>query len=107
MAVSTARRSDTGRGAALLGLEEHQRRLRGVSGIIFTRDTQPNNVDMKKENKKKEDEQKSKQLNTKNFPEKNNRTDAAKNIASQTPGLNQAKITRDDQFPSDGDDSDV
>ena len=62
---------------------------------------------MKKENKKEDDEQKSKPLNTTNFPVENNTTDAAKNIASQTPGLNQAKITRDDQFPSDGDSSDV
>ena len=62
---------------------------------------------MKKDNKKEVDEDKSKPLSAENFPGKNNTTDAAKNIASQTPGLNQAKITRDDQFPSDGDDSDV
>ena len=30
-------------------------------------------------------------------------TDTVKNIVSQTPGLNQAKTTRDDLFPSDGD----
>ncbi len=37
------------------------------------------------------------------LPEKNNMTDTTKNIASQTPGLNQDKIIRDDLFPSDGD----
>lgn len=39
----------------------------------------------------------------KDLPIKNNMTDAAKNIASQTPGLNQARTKRDDLFPSDGD----
>ena len=39
----------------------------------------------------------------KNLPEKNNMTDSIKNTASQTPGLNQANTTRDDLFPSDGD----
>ncbi len=39
----------------------------------------------------------------KNLPEKNNMTNSTKNTASQTPGLNQAKITRDDLLPSDGD----
>jgi len=39
----------------------------------------------------------------KNLPEKNKMTDSIKNTASQTPGLNQAKTTRDDLFPSDGD----
>ena len=36
-------------------------------------------------------------------PIKNAMTDSVKNTASQTPGLNQAKTTRDDLFPSDGD----
>ena len=39
----------------------------------------------------------------KNLPVKNNMTDSVKNTASQTPGLNQANTTRDDLFPSDGD----
>ncbi len=39
----------------------------------------------------------------KGLPVKNVMTDAVKNTASQTPGLNQAKTTRDDLFPSDGD----
>lgn len=39
----------------------------------------------------------------KNLPIKNAMTDNAKNAASQTPGLNQAKTTRDDLLPSDGD----
>lgn len=39
----------------------------------------------------------------KDLPVKNAMTDNTKNIASQTPGLNQAKVTRDDLFPSDGD----
>ena len=37
------------------------------------------------------------------LPVKNAVTDAAKNTATQTPGLNQANTTRDDLFPSDGD----
>lgn len=39
----------------------------------------------------------------KDLPIKTAVTDDAKNSASQTPGLNQAKTTRDDLFPSDGD----
>ena len=39
----------------------------------------------------------------KQLPIKNPVTDDVKNAASQTPGLNQANITRDDLFPSDGD----
>ena len=39
----------------------------------------------------------------KDLPIKTTTTDSAKNAASQTPGLNQAKTTRDDLFPSDGD----
>ncbi|MFT3679944.1 MAG: hypothetical protein QM791_06705 [Ferruginibacter sp.] len=39
----------------------------------------------------------------KNLPVKNKMTDNTKNIASQTPGLNQDKITTDDLLPSDGD----
>jgi hypothetical protein len=37
------------------------------------------------------------------MPIKNTTTDSVKNTASQTPGLNQAKTTRDDLRPSDGD----
>jgi len=39
----------------------------------------------------------------KDLPAKNNMTSSKKNTASQTPGLNQAAITRDDLLPSDGD----
>jgi len=39
----------------------------------------------------------------KDLPEKNAMTDTVKNTALQTPGLNQANTTRDDLFPSDGD----
>ena len=39
----------------------------------------------------------------KDLPIKNAMTDAVKNTALQTPGLNQLKTTRDDLFPSDGD----
>jgi len=39
----------------------------------------------------------------KGLPIKNGMTDAVKNIAVQTEGLNQSKITRDDLLPSDGD----
>ncbi len=39
----------------------------------------------------------------KGLPEKNAMTDAVKNSALQTPGLNQANTTRDDLLPSDGD----
>ncbi|HEX2684126.1 MAG TPA: hypothetical protein VHL77_09350 [Ferruginibacter sp.] len=39
----------------------------------------------------------------KGLPIKNSATDAAKNAAQQIPGLNQGKTTRDDLFPSDGD----
>ncbi len=38
-----------------------------------------------------------------NLPVKNATTDSVKNTASETEGLNQAKTTRDDLFPSDGD----
>lgn len=37
------------------------------------------------------------------LPEKNATTDSAKNTASQTPGLNQEKTTKDNLLPSDGD----
>jgi hypothetical protein len=37
------------------------------------------------------------------LPAKNPMTDDTKNTATQTPGLNQARITRDDLLPSDGD----
>ncbi len=39
----------------------------------------------------------------KDMPVKNAMTNAVKNTALQTNGLNQAGITRDDLFPSDGD----
>ena len=39
----------------------------------------------------------------KDLPIKNSMTNAVKNTALQTEGLNQAKITRDDLLPSDGD----
>lgn len=39
----------------------------------------------------------------KDMPVKTPATDGTKKAASQTPGLNQAKTTRDDLFPSDGD----
>lgn len=39
----------------------------------------------------------------KGLPVKNAATNSAKNAASQTPGLNQSKTTRDDLLPSDGD----
>lgn len=39
----------------------------------------------------------------KGAPVKTPMTDNAKKTASETPGLNQAKTTRDDLFPSDGD----
>jgi hypothetical protein len=37
------------------------------------------------------------------LPIKTPMTNTIKNTASQTPGLNQAKTTRDDLLPSDGD----
>ena len=39
----------------------------------------------------------------KDMPVKNAMTDSVKNTRSQAPGLNQAKTTRDDLMPSDGD----
>ena len=39
----------------------------------------------------------------KDMPLKNPATDSIKNTATQTVGLNQEKTTRDDLFPSDGD----
>ena len=39
----------------------------------------------------------------KDLPIKNAMTDTVKNTALQTQGLNQAKTTRDDLLPSDGD----
>jgi len=39
----------------------------------------------------------------KGLPIKNAMTDAVKNTALQNQGLNQAKTTRDDLLPSDGD----
>ena len=55
---------------------------------------------MKKD--KKDKAQKDKAVR-KGLPIKNAITDGVKNTASQTPGLNQARTTRDDLFPSDGD----
>ncbi len=46
--------------------------------------------------------QKGKELK-KGLPVKNAITDSIKNAATQTLGLNQVKTTRDDLFPSDGD----
>ena len=60
---------------------------------------------MKKDKKEKPGEnkvQKGEEIK-KNLPVKNKMTDSVKNTASQTPGLNQANTTRDDLFPSDGD----
>jgi len=60
---------------------------------------------MKKDKKEKPGEnkvQKGEEIK-KNLPVKNKMTDSIKNTASQTPGLNQANTTRDDLFPSDGD----
>jgi len=39
----------------------------------------------------------------KDLPIKNAMTDNTKNAASQLPGLNQENTSRDDLFPSDGD----
>lgn len=39
----------------------------------------------------------------KGLPQKNAMTDNIKNAVLQIPGLNQSKTTRDDLFPSDGD----
>jgi hypothetical protein len=39
----------------------------------------------------------------KHLPVKNAMTDTINNTATQTVGLNQERITRDDLFPSDGD----
>lgn len=39
----------------------------------------------------------------KDMPVKNPMTDPKKRSASETPGLNQDRTTRDDLFPSDGD----
>jgi len=60
---------------------------------------------MKKDKKEKPGEnkvQKGEELK-KDSPVKNKMTDSVKNTASQAPGLNQANTTRDDLFPSDGD----
>lgn len=59
---------------------------------------------MKKDNKEvpTKTEQKGENIK-KGLPIKNAMTDDVKNAASQTPGLNQTKTTRDDLLPSDGD----
>jgi hypothetical protein len=62
--------------------------------------------DMKKDKDKKEKDLAKKapsQLNKEDLPVKNATTDTVKNTASETPGLNQENTTRDDLFPSDGD----
>lgn len=60
---------------------------------------------MKKDkHEKPADNQPQKGLETKEgLPEKTPATDSSKNSASQMPGLNEEKITRQDTFPSDGD----
>ena len=60
---------------------------------------------MKKDKKEKtgiDKEQTGKEIK-KDMPVKNAVTDSTKNTASQTPGLNQVGTTRDDIFPSEGD----
>lgn len=59
---------------------------------------------MKPKNEKPTSEkpQTGKEIKT-DMPVKTPTTDNTKKSASQTPGLNQAKTTRDDLFPSDGD----
>ena len=63
---------------------------------------------MKKDKQDNEDKTKVNKAQTgeainNDLPIKNAMMDSVKNTASQTPGLNQAKTTRDDLFPSDGD----
>jgi hypothetical protein len=63
---------------------------------------------MKKDKQDKEDKSMPSKAQTgeaikKDLPVKNAITDSVKNTASQTSGLNQANTTRDDLFPSDGD----
>jgi hypothetical protein len=63
---------------------------------------------MKKNKQDKEDKTRTNKAQTgdalkADFPVKNATTDSVKNTASKTPGLNQANTTRDDLFPSDGD----
>lgn len=63
---------------------------------------------MKKEKQDNEDKIKANKAQTgkaikRDLPVKNAMTDSVKNTASQTSGLNQANTTRDDLFPSDGD----
>lgn len=55
-----------------------------------------------KENNTTAKAQKGKEIK-KGLPEKNAMTSTTKNTATQTPGLNNEKTTRDDLFPSDGD----
>jgi hypothetical protein len=56
-----------------------------------------------KQTKKGADRQLDRPADKKDLPIKNAMTDNTKNAASQLPGLNQSKTTRDDLFPSDGD----
>jgi len=60
---------------------------------------------MKKDNKEtaQTNEAQTGEAVKKDLPIKNGMTDTVKNTAQQTEGLNQAKITRDDLLPSDGD----
>lgn len=58
---------------------------------------------MKKDKHDKTNEVQTGEAIKKDLPIKNGMTDTVKNTAQQTPGLNQAKTTRDDLLPSDGD----
>jgi hypothetical protein len=58
---------------------------------------------MKKNKKKDAGRSGGTRAGTRELPIKNPATDDTKNIAVQTPGLNQAKTTSDNLFPSDGD----
>ncbi len=58
---------------------------------------------MKKHNKAQANEPQTSKDIKKDLPIKNGMTNTVKNTAQQTPGLNQAKTTRDDLLPSDGD----
>jgi len=70
-------------------------------GIIFMR-IWFNLLIMKKDKKSNSHIGKAQDI-TKDLPVKNATTNATKNTAVQTPGLNQEKTSRDDLFPSDGD----
>jgi hypothetical protein len=74
------------------------------SGIIFKHNNL-NSVVMKNEKKDKPKLNKAQagEEIKKGLPEENAMTNTTKNTATQTPGLNQENITRDDLLPSDGD----